>query len=194
MRSRWPWRAPLRAVEAHAPAKLQAEPLHGPQPDMLDADRTRADQLQSRHPPSARPAGRRAVLPAMRWACRSTSSGQDSGTSSAWRSSSCWIRLHSTAQCRRSTGKSLPRLSRVRWRTFSPLRSERTRRCDLAALAGSGPGAPDEHRASIGAGARVGIREHIWHYIAPPKTSIQHLTVECRSISSESCAPPLNLG
>ena len=25
---------------------LQAEPLHGPQPDMLDADRTRADQLQ----------------------------------------------------------------------------------------------------------------------------------------------------
>ena len=37
----------LRAVEAQPlQQRLQTEPLHGPQPDMLDADRARADQLQ----------------------------------------------------------------------------------------------------------------------------------------------------
>ena len=57
----------LRAVEAQPlQQSLQAEPLHGPQPDMLDADRTRADQLQGAdihrlQVGAPGPAGRRAV-------------------------------------------------------------------------------------------------------------------------------------
>ena len=40
----------LRAVEAEPlQQSLQAELLHGPQPDILDADRARADQLQGTH-------------------------------------------------------------------------------------------------------------------------------------------------
>ena len=123
---------PSRSSKASRPSRSMA---HSP----TCSTPTERGRISSREPTSTVCRSGRPVPPdgallsncaAMRWACRSTSSGQDSGTSSAWRSSSCWIRLHSTAQCRRSTGKSLPRLSRVRWRTFSPLRSERTRRCE----------------------------------------------------------------
>ncbi len=137
----------------------QAEPLHGPQPDSLDAGRARADQLQSAHihrlQGGALDGGARLrSCAAMRCAYRSTSCGQDSDTSSPWQSSSRWIRAHSTGQCRRSSGKSLTRLSRVCWRTLSPLRSLRTRRdgyIDLAAVACAYLGAPDEQGAKIAA-------------------------------------------
>ena len=71
---------------------------------------------------------------AMRCASRSTASEHSSGSIVAWGDRSCEIRSHNTRQCWRSTAKSLPRLSRVCWRTLSPSRRERTRRWEKYAL------------------------------------------------------------
>ena len=79
-------------------------------------------------PPAATSAPRCTSCMAIRCASRSTSSGHSSSTSTPCRSSNCSIRLHNTAQCSVATANSLPRLSSVRWRTRSPLRSERTSR------------------------------------------------------------------
>ena len=127
----------LRAVEAEPlQQSLQAELLHGPQPDILDADRARADQLQGTHihrlQVGALDCGGRCAIeelrgdalgiPAPPLADRTAAPVRPGARAAAG------FRAHSTGQCRRSSGKSLPRLSRVCWRTLSPLRSLRTRR------------------------------------------------------------------
>ena len=164
----------LRAVEAQPlQQSLQAEPLHGPQPDMLDADRTRADQLQGAdihrlQVGAPGPAGRRAVEQlrgdALGVPLDLLRTGQRNQLGLAVEQL-----LDPAAQHR-----PVPPLDRevapqveqgaLADLLAAALRAHKAMRIiDLAALAGSGPGAPDEHRAQHRGGRKSTepLRKHI---------------------------------
>ena len=111
---------------------------HGPQGDVLDADRARADQLQAADD-DPRQGGRRAHggdaglhqlggaalgLVLDRGAAGPRIEGALGGGGARMRST----RAHSAGQSPRGRATWRPRLRRVRWRTLEPQRTERTRR------------------------------------------------------------------
>ena len=156
----------LRAVEAQAlQQSLQAEPLHGPQPDMLDADRTRADQLQGAdiHRLQVRapgPAGRRAVEQlrgdALGVPLDLLRTGQRNQLGLAVE-----LLLDPAAQHRPVPPLDREVAPQVEQGALADLPAVALRAnkamgiIDLAALAGSGPGAANEHGAQHRSGRKV---------------------------------------
>ena len=151
-------------------SKASRPPLHGPQPDMLDADRTRADQLQGADMQvgAPGPAGRRAVEQlrgdALGVPLDLLRTGQRNQLGLAVEQL-----LDPAAQHR-----PVPPLDRevapqveqgaLADLLAAALRAHKAMRIiDLAALAGSGPGAPDEHRAQHRGGRKSTepLRKHI---------------------------------
>ena len=191
-------RVPLKSLAPAKPPGRSCAPW--PTARMLDADRTRA--ISSSEPTvSGRPVPPDGALlsscAAMRWTRAARFPPQDSGTSSACGRAAA--RRARTARPVTAFDREVaPQVEQGALTDLlaAALRAHKAMRIiDLAVLAGSGPGAPNIGH-SIGAGARA------WNHTtkillalhcAPENLypAISMTCAECRSISSESCAPPL---